>query len=341
VVPGEQTAAVEQQIPTAAAPQIAVQRANPLIRPTAAADEIAAALLTPVPAQPLPGNIPRKSAPFTLQSKHGRTGVIQYTVQQGDSLDSIAGKFGFGSYWPIVWSNSRSKINALRPGTQLNIVPEDGLYYEITDTITIRELAEKYKVDPYTIIDSEYNNLFGSIPDTLLVAAMGGVMVPGGKGEEINLLPANTSASSGGVAGVVSGSYTLWGCTADVGSGSTPLTRPLGGYRFMQDFTLGGHEAVDLAADVGDPVYAAGAGTVAYAGWNSTGYGNVVVIAHGAYFSLYAHLSSVKVRCGSTVDAGQVIGAVGNTGNSSGSHVHFEVRDANWNALNPSQFIGF
>jgi murein DD-endopeptidase MepM/ murein hydrolase activator NlpD len=111
----------------------------------------------------------------------------------------------------------------------------------------------------------------------------------------------------------------------------------------MQGFSLGGHEGVDLSPTmgIGEPVHAAGAGTVAYAGWNNYGYGYVVVIGHGAYFSLYGHLNTYSVRCGQSVSAGQVIGAVGNTGNSSGPHLHFEVRDADWNARNPQDFVGF
>jgi murein DD-endopeptidase MepM/ murein hydrolase activator NlpD len=309
--------------------------------PTAAADEIAAALLTPVAPEPYTQAIQRAAAPFTIRPETSRTGVIQYTVQQGDTLQTIAAKFDLNDYYSLVWSNSSSKYSALRPGTQLNIPPEDGVYYEVTDNITIAQLAEKYSVDPYAIIDSEYNNLFGSVPETLLVSGMW-IVVPGGKGQRVNLLPANPQASGGGgAAGVVSGPYNLWGCSSNIGGGTLPYTRPLDNYKWMQGFTLGGHEGVDLATNVGTPVHAAGGGTVAYAGWNDTGYGNVVVIAHGPVFTIYGHMSSLSVRCGQSVTAGQQIGLSGNTGNSTGPHLHFEMRDADWNAVNPANYIGF
>jgi LysM repeat protein len=329
--------------PTRSSSQAAVALAStstPLPFSTAAADEIAAALLTPAPDQLLAGAIERASAPFTIRPSSARTQVTQYTVQQGDTLESIASQFGLNDFYTLVWSNKRDKFSPLRPGVQLNIMPEDGVYYEVNDTISIADLAKTYGVDPYAIIDSEYNNLFGSTPDTLLVRGMW-VVVPGGQGERVNLLPPNPNTTAVGGTGVVSGTYILWGCTSNVGAGSPPYTRPLDNYTWMQAFSLGGHEGVDLAAPVGTPVHAAGGGTVAFAGWNSYGYGNVVVIAHGPVFTIYGHLSSYNVSCGQTVSAGNIIGEVGSTGRSSGPHLHFEMRDGNWNPVNPTNYIGF
>jgi murein DD-endopeptidase MepM/ murein hydrolase activator NlpD len=88
-----------------------------------------------------------------------------------------------------------------------------------------------------------------------------------------------------------------------------------------------GHLAIDIAAGTGAPIYAADAGVVVFAGWNSNGYGNVVMIDHqNGYHTLYAHLSSLAVSCGSSAAQGQVIGYAGSTGNSTGPHLHFEVR---------------
>jgi len=308
--------------------------------PTAAADEIAAALLTPAPDEPPGESLLRESAPFTIRPATERTRVIQYTVQEGDTLDSIAQKFGLEDRNTLMWSNKSNKYNPLRPGVTLNILPEDGVYHEVTEPIRIADLAEKYNVDPYTIIDSEYNDLFGSTPNTILVKGMW-VVVPGGEAE-LELFFEQPVFVSAGASGVLSGTYTLWGCTADIGGGSPPWARrPLDNYKWVRGFVPGGHTGVDLSANVGEPVYAAGAGTVVFAGWNRTGYGNVVVIAHGSTFSVYGHLSRVSVRCNQQVGIGDLIGLVGNTGNSSGPHLHFEIRDANWNAQNPLNYIGF
>ncbi|MBP8997995.1 MAG: M23 family metallopeptidase, partial [Anaerolineaceae bacterium] len=118
-----------------------------------------------------------------------------------------------------------------------------------------------------------------------------------------------------------------------IGSGSfmwpTP-TRGLSGFDFSSY-----HLAIDISAMTGDPVYASDYGTVVYAGWNSSGYGNLVVIDHGnGYETLYAHLSQVYVSCGQGVAQGAVIAAAGDTGRSYGSHLHFEVR-LNGGFVNP------
>lgn len=91
--------------------------------------------------------------------------------------------------------------------------------------------------------------------------------------------------------------------------------------------TIKFHEGMDFAAPTGTPVYATGDGTVAEAGWKSA-YGNLIDIDHGYdYLTRYAHLSEILVRPGQTVHRGDLIGRVGNTGKSTGSHLHYEVRN--------------
>ena len=92
----------------------------------------------------------------------------------------------------------------------------------------------------------------------------------------------------------------------------------LGGYRF--------HAGLDLAAAMGSPIFATSSGTVAAAGWCG-GYGNCVTIDHGGgCFTLYGHLSRIDVASGQRVGSGQPLGLVGSTGNSTGPHLHYEVR---------------
>lgn len=87
------------------------------------------------------------------------------------------------------------------------------------------------------------------------------------------------------------------------------------------------HRSIDIGAPSGAPVLAARGGVVTTVPDNGNGYGNHVVINHGSgYFSLYAHLQSIGATNGSTVAAGQYIGAVGATGNVTGPHLHFEIR---------------
>ena len=100
------------------------------------------------------------------------------------------------------------------------------------------------------------------------------------------------------------------------------------------------HAGIDLAASRGTAISAAAGGTVVYAGWMS-GYGRLVVIRHPNGFSTrYGHCSSVRVRKGQNVRAGQVVAAVGSTGTATGNHLHFEVR-RNGHPVNPCQALGW
>jgi murein DD-endopeptidase MepM/ murein hydrolase activator NlpD len=95
------------------------------------------------------------------------------------------------------------------------------------------------------------------------------------------------------------------------------------------------HKGLDLAADVGEPVYAIADGEVIYAGDGLRGYGNVVILRHDRKTSsLYAHNSELKVKQGDIVKQGTLIALLGNTGHSTGPHVHFEIRDGDL-AVNP------
>ena len=104
----------------------------------------------------------------------------------------------------------------------------------------------------------------------------------------------------------------------------------LGGYRF--------HAGIDLAAPMGTPIIATSPGTVATAGWCG-GYGMCVTIDHGVgYFTLYGHLSRVDVAPGQRVSSGQELGLVGSTGNSTGPHLHYEVRISG-NPVDPIPYL--
>ena len=99
------------------------------------------------------------------------------------------------------------------------------------------------------------------------------------------------------------------------------------------------HAGIDIGAREGTPIVAARGGRVISAGWNSGGYGNLVVIDHGGGIATaYAHQSRIATSVGASVSAGQVIGYVGNTGASQGAHLHFEVR-VNGRAVNPMGYL--
>jgi murein DD-endopeptidase MepM/ murein hydrolase activator NlpD len=105
---------------------------------------------------------------------------------------------------------------------------------------------------------------------------------------------------------------------------SEPSGRPVGGV-LTQNYHSG-HNGLDIGVPVGTKVEATMDGNVVYAGWNNQGYGNLVIVANGSYKTYYAHLSSIPVSVGDTVTAGTTIGLSGNTGNSTGPHLHYEIR---------------
>jgi murein DD-endopeptidase MepM/ murein hydrolase activator NlpD len=143
-------------------------------------------------------------------------------------------------------------------------------------------------------------------------------MIPGGSRE---FKPWVIVTYTRGKSGTVGGSSCGGG---PVGSG---FIWPAGERWVSGNEFYAGHPGIDIAASEGVPIYAAAAGVVVKAagGWNG-GYGNVVVIDHGnGYTTRYAHLSQINVKDCQGVGAGTVIGAAGNTGNSFGAHLHFEV----------------
>ena len=100
-----------------------------------------------------------------------------------------------------------------------------------------------------------------------------------------------------------------------------------------------GHGGLDIAAPSGTPIYACGVGTVIQAGWNNGGYGNLVIIDHGSGIkTYYAHCSKVFVSKGQKVSSGEKIAAVGSTGDSTGPHLHLEVR-INGSRVNPQKYL--
>ncbi|NDJ85131.1 MAG: hypothetical protein GYB66_04530, partial [Chloroflexi bacterium] len=230
---------------------------NVAFLPTAAVDEAAIALLTPVPQAINPGAaVQRANLPFTEISSGGGGGFARYVVQTGDTLDGIREKYELGDVCTIVWSNDRRKVSPLRPGNELVIPPIDGYYAKIREPITIGELAEDTGVTPLEIIESPYNpDLEGSTAETLLIEGMQ-IMVPGGTGGNCNVWEAKP-VPSGGDGDVVDSIryYSLWGCEAEITGGGFPVQAPINNGQFFQGFSAY-HTGVDLSAPIGTPIFA-------------------------------------------------------------------------------------
>ncbi|WNZ24166.1 peptidoglycan DD-metalloendopeptidase family protein [Leptolyngbya sp. NK1-12] len=100
------------------------------------------------------------------------------------------------------------------------------------------------------------------------------------------------------------------------------------------------HRGIDIASDIGTPIYAAATGVVEYAGWNSGGYGNMIEIRHAdGSMTRYAHLNAIYVQQGQRLGQGEQIGEMGSTGYSTGPHLHFEVHLPDQGTVNPMAYL--
>jgi murein DD-endopeptidase MepM/ murein hydrolase activator NlpD len=270
--------------------------------------------------------------PYTAIPSRERRGVITYTVQAGDTLFGIAAQFGLRPE-SVLWANYDSledNPHLLRTGMDLAIPPVNGIVYTVADGDTVESIAEKYKVTPDAIYVDGYEwNLLKPGEQPFAGASL---IIPGGSREfkawtisAAENAPKTSYDSSG--APVVRGNIGTCGNVAPglVGTGS--FIWPAAKHWVSGNNYAGWHPGIDLAARLGDPIYAADNGVVIYAGWNNWGYGNLVVIDHGnGWQTWYAHNSEIYVGCGQNIYQGSVIAAAGSTGRSTGPHLHFETR---------------
>jgi len=248
----------------------------------------------------------RAAVPFTLIPERPRLDIITHTVQAGDTLYAIAGKYGISAE-TIMWANNLElNPDLLRLGQKLTILPVSGILHTVGKNDTVESIAKKYKAKPANIVNFAWNRLDPKNP-TLTVGQK--VIVPGGSKE---LAVRQVQIYSGPI-------------PADASKGTGRFVWPTGGSITQGYKPL--HRAIDIATAPGTPVKASDSGYVVIAGWSNYGYGNYIVIDHGNGFqTLYAHLSRIYVSAGTSVAKGVVIGAVGSTGRSTGPHLHFEIR---------------
>ena len=267
----------------------------------------------------------RDSDMSTIQSARTRQDTVVYTVEAFDSIFAIANKFNIDPE-TVMWANYETlndNPDMLSEGQELLIPPIDGVLYEWQENDTIDKVANDYFADAQDILLFSGNNLDLTNPE-IEVGQM--IMIPDGYREFVQWIIPTFAVGPSGVTTNVLGPG---GCTVSswTGFGSGGFIFPTNSHRLSGNDYWSGHLGIDLAVGMGEPLYAADGGMVIYSGWNSTGYGYMVLIDHGnGYQTLYAHLSSVSVACGSAVGQGQVIGFGGSTGNSTGPHLHFEVR---------------
>jgi murein DD-endopeptidase MepM/ murein hydrolase activator NlpD len=290
--------------------------------------EVAAADLSGVPVR-INYSLSPALNPITFQGKRPEHSLATYTVEPNDTPIGIAEKFGIKAETLLGGNPALSQeSSALQAGDTLVILPIDGVLHDVIEGDTLEGLAAQYGVPAEDIIAYGPNNL--EFPFRLYPGTQ--IMVPGAVREvfvwtapQLPSRPRTGDSTGSGIEPLVQGTGTfVW---------------PIGARRITQVYWYG-HQAIDIGAAEGSAVVASDTGTVTWAGWNVYGYGNLIVINHGnGYETYYAHLSSVGVVPGQVVYQGQYIGASGNTGRSSGPHLHFEIRYFN-SLLDPMSMLG-
>ncbi|HSL42514.1 MAG TPA: LysM peptidoglycan-binding domain-containing M23 family metallopeptidase [Anaerolineales bacterium] len=250
-----------------------------------------------------------------------RYDVEEYRVVRGDSVFAIAESYKLQPE-TILWANYdvlQDDPHGLAPGMVLKIPPTDGIYYQWKENDTLESVATEYNALVDDILNYPGNDVDLTNPT---IESGSWVMVPGGEREFVQwLVPTIAKGSSG----TSSTNQSACGGGAVGGGG---FVWPADSHSLSGNDYWPGHLGIDIAAGAGAPVYAADSGVVTMAaGGYNYGYGNVVQIDHGnGYSSIYAHLSAYFVSTCQSVSAGQQIATAGNTGNSQGAHLHFEVR---------------
>ncbi len=261
---------------------------------------------------------PYENSLSTIISSKPRDKVIDYKVVGGDTISTIAKKFNV-SEDTIKWANDL-KTDTIKPNQTLKIPPVTGIVHKVNAGDNIYTIAKKYKTDAQKIVNFPFNdfadlNTFSLTPGQTLY-------VPDGILPEEQPKYASQQFFAQVQAGVKGSSNFIW---------------PTNG--IITQYPVWYHMALDIANPAQPPVLAADTGTVVYAGFDYSGYGNHIIVDHGnGYETLYGHLSRIDVSPGQVVTQGAQIGVMGSTGRSTGTHLHFEIRSGG-TQLNPLNFL--
>lgn len=240
---------------------------------------------------------------------------LTITVSAGDSLWSLARNFDT-TVAAIALANDISTSAVIRPGDRLTV---PGQY---------SSSAQDYGgAVPEIITVQRGDNLWSIARDnnTSVAAIMSANSLTSDRlvaGQSLRILPGSVVAAGRAVADVpvapvVSAAGLIWPINGVITSRF--------GYRSLRVAGSNFHTGLDIDGDTGDPIYAATSGVVTHSGWQG-GYGNLVIVENGGNLYYYAHASALLVNEGDRIETGQVLARVGSTGNSTGPHLHFEVR---------------
>lgn len=275
---------------------------------------------------------------------HDMSETRYYTIRPGDTIYSVALEIGVDlaeTYCLVAPDFTLDKPLVI--GDVLEVPPAGTHCHPVAEGETLNDLIDQYDTTAEALQSNRWNSLsdmrFSTLAPNVPLPAGHHLRIPPleqnrpvdlntatAELTEILAMPADTLPFVAFAVGGPNLAAPQVEIPKDWPYGSGHFRWPTGGW-LSQGFHAG-HRAVDIAAPYGSAVRAADRGVVIRAGWNWQGYGKLVIIDHKIdYVTLYAHLSEVYVEEGDIVGQGDLIGAVGSTGNSTGAHLHFEIRD--------------
>ncbi|KEO81637.1 M23 family metallopeptidase [Tumebacillus flagellatus] len=277
--------------------------------------------------------------------QQGKNERKTYVVSRGDSLWDIASKNNITVDQLAQANPNIADVDALAEGQQINLVAVEPLISVDTVSEETRELTTNYEVeyrdDDSLDVGTEkiiQDGKEGKKTQTVRITRHNGAVTKEDVlSEHVTAEPVKEIISKG----THKQAYSSYSGSAAPVSGSWAY--PIGGGYISSQYgeNRGGkpHLAIDIAAAMGTPVYASNNGTVIQAGDLGDGYGNCIRISHSnGVVTIYGHLSSMNVSVGQAVQKGQRIGGVGSTGDSTGAHLHYEVR-VNGVHVNPTPYM--
>lgn len=246
--------------------------------------------------------------------------ILSHTITEGDTLAGIGARLGV-SVAQLVASNDLNSEQALTPGDVVR-VPRTGFLYRITSGETLSDIAASYDV---TVADIASAN---NIPDPGQILAGTLIIIPTDPGA-VDPAALATATSTGSPESPVF----AWPVTGEVVSAFGYRTHPILG-------TWERHNGIDIDVPEGTPVAAAASGTVFNVDNDPDGIGLAVYLAHADdFYTVYGHLSEIRVQPGDSISTGQQIGLSGNTGLSNGPHLHFEIRKTPEFPIDPLSYL--
>jgi len=249
-----------------------------------------------------------------------RQSVVTYEIAPSDTVASIAQRYGI-SPQTVIWANQIGNGYLISVGEKLSIPPVDGVLHTVANGDTLDSIAKRYGVDVAAIANYEPNQLAN--PDALAVGLK--IVVPGGVYKPP---PAEPKAQP----------------TPEPKATPAPQPKEEKGfawptYGMLTQYFGAYHAGIDIAAPIGTPIYAAASGRVVKMLKLDWSYGWYLVIDNdNGSQCLYAHCSQFAVSVGDRVEQGQVIAYIGNTGRTTGPHLHFEL-SLNGQVVNPLNYL--